>query len=548
MNILNVVQGSPEWLAVRRNYSTASEAPAALGLSKYTSRSELLHQKHTGVEKDVDAFTQGLFDAGHAAEASARLIAEEIVGGDLYPVTAVDEVAGVRLLASLDGVTMDEEIIWEHKLYNADLAAAVSAGSLDPHYTVQMDQQLLVSGAKKCLFMTSDGTRDNMAWCWYEPSQERMDALIAGWKQFAKDLAEYVPAAIEAKPEGRTPETLPALLVEVTGRVTASNLREYRDHALTVFAGINRELTTDQHFADAEKTVKWCGMVEERLAAAKQHALSQTASIDELFRTIDDISAEARRVRLDLDKLVTKRKTEVKDGIIAGGKAAYLVHIAELRKETDGAWIPLMAPDFAGAAKGKRSVASIQDAVDTVLANAKIEADASAKRIRENLTCIKEDGAGYDFLFADKPALICKPLDDLRLVIKTRIAEHKDAEDKRMEAQRARIQEEERVKAEAAVKAVAPAAAPTPTIAPVTQSAPWIASARATPTSAPTLRLGQINERLAPIALTAEGLATLGFKHAATDKAAKLYHESDFDLICAALARHIEAALHKQAA
>jgi hypothetical protein len=60
--------------------------------------------------------------------------------------------------------------------------------------------------------------------------------------------------------------------------------------------------------------------------------------------------------------------------------------------------------------------------------------------------------------------------------------------------------------------------------------------------------LGQINERLAPIALTAEGLASLGFTHAATDKAAKLFHESDFDPICAALMRHIEAALHKQAA
>ena len=71
---------------------------------------------------------------------------------------------------------------------------------------------------------------------------------------------------------------------------------------------------------------------------------------------------------------------------------------------------------------------------------------------------------------------------------------------------------------------------------------------RVAPASAPTLRLGQINERLAPIALTAEGLATLGFKHAATDKAAKLYHEADFEPICAALMRHIEAALHKQAA
>ena len=64
----------------------------------------------------------------------------------------------------------------------------------------------------------------------------------------------------------------------------------------------------------------------------------------------------------------------------------------------------------------------------------------------------------------------------------------------------------------------------------------------------PTLRLGQINERLAPITLTADGLARLGFAPAATDKAAKLYHEHDFPAMCAALNRHITAAQQAKAA
>jgi hypothetical protein len=56
------------------------------------------------------------------------------------------------------------------------------------------------------------------------------------------------------------------------------------------------------------------------------------------------------------------------------------------------------------------------------------------------------------------------------------------------------------------------------------------------------LKLGDINARLAPIALTADGLAGLGFKHIAVDKAAKLYRESDFPLICNALIDHINVA------
>jgi predicted phage-related endonuclease len=62
--------------------------------------------------------------------------------------------------------------------------------------------------------------------------------------------------------------------------------------------------------------VKWCGDVETRLEAAKQHALSQTSSIDVLFRTIDEISAEARRVRLEVDKLVKARKESIREEIV----------------------------------------------------------------------------------------------------------------------------------------------------------------------------------------------------------------------------------------
>lgn len=109
--------------------------------------------------------------------------------------------------------------------------------------------------------------------------------LVAGWKQFQADLLDFTPSEVVPEAVGKTPESLPALRIEVTGMVTASNLEQFKAHSLAVFGLINTELETDQHFADAEKAVKWCGDVEERLEAAKQHALSQTESIDALFRT-----------------------------------------------------------------------------------------------------------------------------------------------------------------------------------------------------------------------------------------------------------------------
>lgn len=75
---------------------------------------------------------------------------------------------------------------------------------------------------------------------------------------------------------------------------------------------------------------------------------------------------------------------------------------------------------------------------------------------------------------------------------------------------------------------------------------PQLAVVHAAPASAPTLRLGQICERLG-FDVTADFLNKLGFAPAARDKAARLYHEADFPNICAALIRHIGMAQQKAA-
>jgi hypothetical protein len=179
----------------------------------------------------------------------------------------------------------------------------------------------------------------------------------------------------------------------VTGEVTASNLAEFKQTALAAIRSVNRDLKTDADFADAEKAVKWCSDVESRLKAAKEHALSQTASIDALFKTIDDIGAEAKRVRLDLDKLVTRRKDECKASAVSDARAALQAHVDLLNAELAPMRLLPVAVDFAGAIKGLRSIASMQDALDTALAQGKIAADNQARGIRANVATFKAQAA-----------------------------------------------------------------------------------------------------------------------------------------------------------
>lgn len=474
MKTVQLEQGSPAWHQHRATHFNASDAPAMLGLSPYKTRSALLHEMATGFTPDIDAGTQKLFDDGHNFEAAARPFAEAIIGDDLYPVVGVLEVDGLPLSASFDGITMDEVITFEHKSLNKTLAESLQAKVIPDMYKVQMEQQLLISRAQKCLFMASKGTEESVHHQWYESDPKIREALIAGWKQFRDDLAAYKPAAsAEPAAVGKEPETLPALRIEVSGMVTASNLAEFKSVALAAIGSVNRDLTTDQHFADAEKAVKWCSNIEDRLHAAKQHALSQTASIDELFRTIDDISAEARRVRLELDKLVTKRKVDIRTELIQKATTFLAAFVASKNRQFGKPYMPAIASNFPGVIKGKKTVSSVEDALDTELARCKIEAGAIADKIHANLQTLAPIMEEYPTMFPDVAQVVLKSGDDVINLAAARVAAHKEAEAKRAEAKRQADEAEAKRKEEAAKPVEpAPTAAPQPTQAAASQPTP----------------------------------------------------------------------------
>ncbi len=582
----NMQQGSTDWLQFRATRFGSSEAAAMLGLSPYTTRTELLRIKHTGLDREFgDWFQRNVLDKGHAVEAATRPLIEDQIADTLYPAVCQGE---GRLVASCDGLDLDIRLLWECKQWNEALAAEVTAGRVPDTHMPQCQHQLLVTGAERLLFTVSDGA-DRIVTTEVLPSPEWFQRLRDGWAQFEKDLAAYVPAPAAAPtPVGKAPDTLPALRIDLTGQVTASNLAEFKATALGAIRSVNRTLKTDQDFADAEKAVKWCADVEARLKAAKEHALSQTASIDELFRSLDEIAAESKAVRLDIDKLVTRRKTEVKEEAVSAARRALDAHIATLNAEIAPMRVPTQVADFAGAIKGLRSIASMQDALDTTLAGAKIAADAQARVIRGNVATFKAQAAGLEFLFADLGAVVHKAADDFAMLVDARIAKHRadeaarEIERQRQEAERiAAAERRATAEAEARVRAEQEAMARKQREAEEAErlrlrdeqdredarrraldlerqaaTVPAPIKMQIVPPSAPsqpepaTLNLGAICARLG-FTVSAHFVGdVLGIQPAATDKRASLYTERQFGLICERIAAHVRtlAATHKQAA
>ena len=581
MKLHTETQGSPEWAALRSHYFTASNAAAMMGCHPTKQRNELLCETKTGIVADVSDFVESrVFEPGHATEAAARPLAEAEVGEDLYPIVGSLEIDGLPLLASFDGLTMDYVTGYEHKLYSEEIAHCIMQSGEPPmHHVWQLEQQLLVSGGKRILFVTSDGTPDKWVQCWYTSKPERRAALIAGWQQFAKDLAAYVPKAKAAPVVAAPVETLPAVSVKVEGAlVIASNLPDFGTALRNFIAKIPEQPSTDQEFADTEAACKALKRAEEALEAAESNALAQLSDVDTMRRFVADFKALARTTRLQREKLVTQRKEAIKSEVVAGGVAALAKHIRELNAAMPANYMPSVPADFGGAIKGLRTVDSIRNAVDTELARAKIAASEIANRIHANLGRL--DAANAPMLFAyDMQALVLKQPDDLAAVIAQRLA----AEQQRKEAERARILAEEKAREEreaeaarkvreaaeemalkreqdaaAAIELASAKASDGAELSPAAQALneaegaarlakvhPTLA-ARFSP-SLPTdngarLTLGQINERLAPISVSVVGLSTLGFEPVAVVKAARMYRECDFGAICRAISEHVLAA------
>jgi hypothetical protein len=266
---------------------------------------------------------------------------------------------------------------------------------------------------------------------------------------------------------------------------------------------------------------------------------------------IDAWCEDMRLTALQLEKDVEKADKTKKAEIVKTGQEKFLQHLGAIQTELtafyDGIELKVQAPDFWEAIKNKRTFESMQNSVDTMLANAKIGADTTARDYRAKLTWINANGK--DYAYPDIQTLLIKPMDDFQLSIKARI-ERIEADAERVRKEKADREAADALARQEAAKpaTVQPVVAQPSNVMPIrpapVSSSPAAASAALSskqPAEAfKPMTLGAIKDRLG-LMVTAELLEKLGFMPAWPDPRAKLYRDTDYPNICLALIRHIES-------
>lgn len=454
MKILkDLIQGTQEWLNVRLDHFTASEAPSVMGESKYMTRSQLLDLKKGWLSNPVSGFTQKLFDDGHEHEDMAREILELEELEDYPPIVGSRVIDGLELLASFDGY--GESGAWEHKDWNKTLAENVRNNILEPHYYWQLEHQCIVGKLDEVKFTCSDGTEENRVSMVYQSVPERREQLIAAWKQFAADLESHELTAKTEKLVAQQAISLPVISYQMNGMAITSNLDAFKKAADDMVADAQLPIESDQDFANAELRVKEFKKAEDKIKTVSQAVLGEVESIDKFTKDLAYIGEQLRQARLATDKKVKSRKIEIRQEI----STASLNEINSLVNKANSELrvvINLDTSSIEQSMKGKKTVDSLKDAASTALAALKIELNEQTSTVRTNAELMrKPEYNEFKFLFSDWAQIAFKANDDFEALVKSRIADHKEAEAKRLEDQRIQMEAEAKAKAEREAQAKA---------------------------------------------------------------------------------------------
>lgn len=186
MKFINLTQGSQEWLSLRRKKIGASDSPVIMEVSPYLTPYKLWLEKLSGIGQKENA----AMARGKELESQALHSFEKKTGLCMFP-KVVECKEHDYLIASLDGMDLDQSNIVEIKCNGAKSHSMVIAGNVPLHHYAQVQHQLMCTKLPMSYYYSYDGA-DGVILEIYR-DDEYIAKLIEIEKQFYKCMVEFEP-------------------------------------------------------------------------------------------------------------------------------------------------------------------------------------------------------------------------------------------------------------------------------------------------------------------------------------------------------------------
>ena len=187
-DILDLEQGTPEWLETRRCKIGASDAPVIMGVSPWKTPWQLWDSKLKG-----DSSTQNFaMKRGVSMEPEIRRQYENETGKCFFPVV-VQSIKHPWMIASLDGLSEDMRYAIEIKCAGQNDHDCAKSGGVPEHYYPQLQHQLAVCGLASLNYVSCHYKDINdMAIVYVKRDDSYIETMIEREKEFYNCLKNKI--------------------------------------------------------------------------------------------------------------------------------------------------------------------------------------------------------------------------------------------------------------------------------------------------------------------------------------------------------------------
>lgn len=238
------------------------------------------------------------------------------------------------------------------------------------------------------------------------------------------------------------------LVIKVETNIASCNLDAFKAQAQQYLANLHDSYETDEDFAILTSEVKELKELEDKTRSAIEAVLNGNKEVETIINEARNIAESFRQERLSRNKLVTDKSNEIKQAILDDA----FNDIKTIVSNQDSQLITAIGAKFSPqeikaklseAIKGKRTISSIQAAVNAEKNGIVVEITTEVSRINSRLRLFPKE---FDYLFNDAVNLAASQAtdDELTSEIQSRI----DADKARQAEIEAKVEEEAKAKAE----------------------------------------------------------------------------------------------------
>lgn len=183
--IVNLEQGSTEWLQYRRSKIGGSDAPIIMGVSPYKTVKVLFEEKVQGISQTQEHFGM---KRGKELEPLVLAIINEEIKANFAPAVIQND-SYPFLIASLDGYDSSKNVACEIKCPNSTDHALAVKGKVPAHYFPQLQHIMFVCNLGEMLYVSySDYADQKLAYVTVKADKEYQEEMLEKEKIFYKSL------------------------------------------------------------------------------------------------------------------------------------------------------------------------------------------------------------------------------------------------------------------------------------------------------------------------------------------------------------------------